>query len=418
MSMRSPKRPSPCINWSRQTASGLCQLVKQGTSELGFIKSHAVTFLFFSAFLLTSCISLEPGIGKPASWTSLPGWEADPLLDAWPALMRSCERLQKNSESWKSICNEAHLLGTPDSATVRAFIENRFVPYRMVPDERNKDGLITGYYEPLLHGSLIKSERYRYPLYRKPPDLLTVDLTELFPELANKVVRARIKEKRVIPYYSRAEIDHGQNPLEGHELAWVDSAVDLFFLHIQGSGRIRLDDGRELAVGYADQNGHPYESIGAQLIRMGEMEAKAVNLSTIKEWLAAYPDRAIDLLNSNPSYVFFDVRSENLPGPVGSLNVPLTAERSIAVDKQFIPLGYPVWLDTSLPDEKMPYRRLMLAQDTGGAIKGAVRADIFFGNGARAEALAGAMKQSGNLYILMPSQDKESAVFVANRNGK
>ncbi len=364
-----------------------------------------ILIVFLSLFLLNACVGYKSqydGIGKPVAWSRLPGWGLDRVDEVWPVLLRSCQKLQQRSLPWQGICREARLVSGPDIESVRAFIETRFVAHEMYAEANGTDGLITGYYEPLLFGSRTKSERYRFPLYRAPSDLLTVDLGSIYPELANKVVRARIKNKRVVPYYSRAEIDNGGNPLKGNELVWVDNIVDLFFLHIQGSGRIQLDDGRELAVGYADQNGHPYESIGTQLIRMGELEAKAVNMPSIKDWLSAYPDKAIELLNSNPSYIFFSLRLTDDTGPVGSLNVPLTSERSIAVDRRYIPLGFPVWLDTKLPNQQ-PYQRLMMAQDTGGAIKGSVRADVFFGHGQRAERLAGNMKQPGRLYILLPA---------------
>lgn len=379
--------------------------------------SSSILIVILSLFLLNACVgykSKPEGIGRPVTWSQLPGWNQDRVDEIWPALLRSCQKLQKRSHPWEKICQQASLVGDPDIDIVRAFIETRFVAYEMHAGANGTDGLITGYYEPLLFGSLKKSARYRYPLYRRPADLLTVDLGSVYPELANKVVRARIKDKRVVPYYSRSEIDNGKNPLKGSELVWVDNIVDLFFLHIQGSGRIRLDDGRELAVGYADQNGHPYESIGARLIRMGELEAEAVNMPSIKDWLTAYPDKAIALLNSNPSYIFFSPRPTAGSGPLGSLNVPLTSERSIAVDKRFIPLGYPVWIDTQLPDSELPYQRLMIAQDTGGAIKGSVRADIFFGHGKRAESLAGKMKQKGRLYVLLPAGSRDTEKYAVS----
>jgi membrane-bound lytic murein transglycosylase A len=206
-----------------------------------------------------------------------------------------------------------------------------------------------------------------------------------------------------VPFYSRTEIDGPARPLQGDEILWVDDRNDLFFLHIQGSGRVQLPNGTTVNVGYADQNGHPYVSIGKVLIDRGELEKEDVTLFSIRDWLRKHSDRAQALLNENPSYVFFAVLDGIETGPIGSLNVPLTAERSAAVDPDTIPLGTPVWIETELPDaEKTAFRRLFLAQDTGGAIKGAVRADIFWGHGERAEHMAGTMKQAGRIFALLP----------------
>jgi membrane-bound lytic murein transglycosylase A len=270
-----------------------------------------------------------------------------------------------------------------------------------VNPEHGRDGLITGYYEPLLYGSSTRSERFRWPLYKRPDNLLTVDLASLYPELKGRPVRGRLDGKRVVPYYSRTEIGNGKNPLAGNELLWVEDPVELFILQVQGSGRVRLPDGGEVAVGYADQNGHPYRSLGGRLIELGALTREEVTLTRIRDWLAAHPEETGALLNSNPSYIFFTQRDASLAGPLGSLGVALTAERSVAVDPVYIPLGLPVWLDTVLPDGT-PLQRLALAQDTGGAIKGPVRADLFLGQGAEAGRLAGEMKQRGRLYVLLP----------------
>lgn len=358
--------------------------------------------------LLAGCVSIfpePPGIGAPVPWSALPGWEEDRPAQAWPALLNSCKRLAARDARWRALCADTELFPEPDDVTARAFFETRFVPHEVFNDAGRHEGLATGYYEPLLHGSLIRTERYRYPIYRTPPDLLAIDLGDIYPELRGRTLRGRLRERRVVPYFSRAEIGEGTNPLAGNEFVWVDDPVALFFLQIQGSGRVQLPDGSTLFVGYADQNGHPYTAIGRTLIAMGALTPEEVNLQSIREWLKTNPDRAESVLHSNPSYVFFTQRDPKLPGPLGSLSVPLLPERSIAVDSTYIPLGSPVWLDTVLPlqDEIMrPYRRLVFAQDTGGAINGAVRADVFFGYGAEAEDLAGRMKQPARLYVLLP----------------
>jgi len=369
-------------------------------------RTYYAMALVVASGLLVSCAGLisKPEGLYPVSWRALDGWAAGHQAAAWPALVQSCEKLATRDSAWSAICADAELMPAPDDTAARAFFETRFLPHVVVGKRGKKEGLITGYYEPLLEGSLVKTERFRFPLYERPPNLLTVDLGDVYPTLRGKRVRGRLQGTTVIPYFSRSEIHNGESPLAGYEIAWVDDPVDLFFLHIQGSGRIRLPDGQTLAVGYADQNGHPYVSIGRRLLEMEQMKPEEVNLDTIRSWLAANPQRAEVLLNSNPSYVFFTVRDSGLAGPIGSLNVPLTAQRSIAVDLSYIPLGLPVWLDTTLPDETQPYRRLVFAQDTGGAIKGAARADLFFGQGEDAERLAGKMKQAGRLYVLLPAR--------------
>ena len=365
--------------------------------------------LFFVGLvcLLASCVSAPtrmPGIGQPVSWAELPGWRDDSLAQAWPALLNSCQKMPARDARWSELCADAALFPGAGEEMARAFFETRFVAYEMSGDGGTADGLITGYYEPLLHGSLIRTKRFRYPLYGRPDDLVVVDLGGLYPELQGKRYRGRLGGNRVVPYYSRAEISNGKRPPDDAVIAWVDDPVMLFFLEIQGSGRIQLPDGKTLHVGYADQNGHPYVAIGRTLVDSGAIKLEEATMPTIRAWLKANPGKAQEILNSNPSYVFFMLREPGASGPVGALNVPLLPERSIAVDPGFIPLGSPVWFDTSLPGngEARPYRRLVFAQDTGGAIRGPVRADLFLGFGETAERVAGAMRQRGKMYVLQP----------------
>ncbi len=370
------------------------------------------------ALLLGACVTVPPpGIGAPVSWRELPGWNDERPAEAWATLELSCSRLVTRDPSWRSLCADASLFSQPDDDTARAFFETRFQPHVVNGDNgRKHDGIITGYYEPLLHGSLKRSERFRYPVYGVPDDLLIVDLGGLYPELKDKRLRGRLDGRRVVPYPARAEI--AAKKINAPVLAWVDDPAALFFLQIQGSGRIRLEDGESattpslargprldpigetLFVGYADQNGHPYQAIGSTLVGRGALKVEEVNLDSIRAWLASHPREAEGVLNSNPSYVFFARREQPA---VGSLQVPLTPQRSVAVDPAFIPLGAPLWLDTTL-NGQAPYRRLMFAQDTGGAIKGPVRADLFFGFGTEAEKLAGNMKQPGRIFVLLPAK--------------
>lgn len=375
---------------------------------------------------LGACASMQPGIGRPVPWGELDGFDQESLADAWPAFEQSCVVLSSSGQPWDQICTEVKLLGEADEATRRAFLRARFVPHQVNPGPDNRDGLVTGYYEPLLEGSLKRDKRFRYALYGRPDNLLVIDLGDLYPELAGQRLRGRLEGKRVIPYFSREQINNGASPLKGKELLWVDDPVALFFLHIQGSGVVRLRDGSLVGVGYADQNGHPYKAIGAALIARDEIPREKVSLQSIRAWLRDNPDKAEELMNNNPSYVFFVLRDNVEQGPLGSLGVPLTGGRSIAVDRKYIRLGLPVWLETTLPvveDSSAPdgsqkeigYSRLVFAQDTGGAISGAVRADLFWGRGRLAEEYAGRMKQPGKMFVLLPRPVTETRAVADAR---
>lgn len=336
-----------------------------------------------------------------SKWEMLPDWQTTNLQPAWAAFLQSCRTL-KNKPGWQEICGRTEGMLQPDNATLRTFFEEGFTPYQVFNPDGSSHGLITGYYEPKLAGSRVRTARFRYPLYAAPDDLLTIDLSGVYPQLKDMRLRGRLQGKRIVPYYNRAEIDNGKAALQGRELFWVDDAVDLFFLQIQGSGRIELPDGSLVKVGYAEQNGHPYISIGKKLIEMGELKPEEASMQGIKGWAVQHPDKLGALLAQNPSYVFFRELPSGLSAPLGALGVPLTEAYSIAVDPRTIPLGAPVFLATTYPNTTEPLNRLMLAQDTGGAIKGAVRADFFWGFGEQAGAQAGRMKQSGQMWVLFP----------------
>jgi membrane-bound lytic murein transglycosylase A len=335
------------------------------------------------------------------SWNAVVGWTEDDPGQAWDAFLQSCAAL-KSQPAWQPVCNAAPALQGRDSATLRAFFEANFTPYQVSNPDGSSQGLVTGYYEPQLQGSRHPSARYSYPLYAAPEDLLVIDLSAVYPELKNMRLRGRLQGNRVTPYYNRAEIEHGDAPLKGREILWVDDPIDLFFLQIEGSGRVVLDNGKTVRVGYADQNGYPYKSIGRVLVERGEMPLERASMQGIKEWTQKNPDKLTELLNQNASYVFFREMPNHLGGPLGALGVPLTAGRSIAVDARTIPLGAPVFLATTWPNSDRPLNRLMLAQDTGGAIRGAVRADFFWGFGGDSAAMAGSMRQSGKMWVLLP----------------
>lgn len=343
---------------------------------------------------------------KATDWSALTGWADDDILPAWDAFLRSCTALI-NRPLWQETCAQAVSMQQPDGVTLRQFFESRFVPHQVLNSDGGSDGLITGYYEPLLKGSRKSSGRYRYPLYVTPDELLVVDLGEVYPELRNMRLRGRLQGRKVVPYYSRAEIENGLGKgaaaLQGRELVWVEDAVELFFLQIQGSGRVELENGEIMRVGYAEQNGHPYKSIGRLLVERGELALEKASMQGIKAWGQKNPNKLNELLQQNPSYVFFRELPADLPGPLGALGVPLTAGRSIAIDPRAIPQGAPVFLATTWPNSDKQLQRLMVAQDTGGAIKGGVRADFFWGFGPEAGNQAGKMKQSGKMWVLMPN---------------
>jgi membrane-bound lytic murein transglycosylase A len=370
-------------------------------------------------FGLTACTSIPPEappapvpkptaaapkpVLVPVAFSALPGWNNDKLRDAWPAFIASCESLVKKAE-WKEPCSIARDVDATNEQAIRLFFESFFVPHQVFNADGSGNGLITGYYEPLLRGARRRGGPYQVPLHKAPDDLLTVDLSTVYPELKGMRLRGRLVGNKVLPYPSRAEMTQS-GALNGKELLWVDDAVEAFFLQVQGSGRVQLADTKEtIRVAYADQNGQPYKSIGRYLVDHGEMSLDQASAQSIKAWFKANPARQQELLNANPSYVFF--KEEKLPdpsrGPKGALGVPLTAQRSIAVDPQFVPLGVPVFLSTTSPATDTPWQRLMLAQDTGGAIKGAVRADIFWGFGAEAGERAGKTKQRGAMWVLLP----------------
>ena len=340
----------------------------------------------------------------PASFASLPGWDRDDLRAAWPAFMSSCTVLAKQA-IWKESCGIARTVNAGDEKGIRTFFETFMEPSQIIAPDGATDGLVTGYYEPLLRGARKRGGPYQTPLFKVPDDMVTIDLASVYPELKGMRLRGKLVGKKVVPYSTRAEIEKAD--FAGKELLWVDDPVESFFLQVQGSGRVQLTDTQEtVRVAYADQNGHPYKSIGKYLVEKGELTVEQASAQGIKAWIAGHPTRMQELFNANPSYVFF--REEKLPdpkvGPKGALGVPLTPQRSVAIDASQLPLGAPVFLSTTQANSDIPLQRLVMAQDTGGAIRGAIRVDYFFGFGTEAAENAGRMKQRGNVWVLLPKQ--------------
>lgn len=344
----------------------------------------------------------QPALQR-SEWSALPDWTRDELTQAAPALRESCEPLRRKDPSWRGFCEAFAALGpNPDTARLRDLIEAHLEPWAVHNPDGSTQGLVTGYYEPLIHGSRTRTERYVWPIHGVPSDMLTIDFAELFPELKHLRLRGRVVGNRVVPYWTRAELDAQQDRLPAPVLLWAADPIDLFFLQVQGSGRVQLPDGTRVRIGYADQNGHPYQSIGRWLVAQGELTLAQASMEGIRTWAQTNPHRLNELLHTNPSYVFFRELPSNDAGPLGALGVPLTSQRSIAIDPRTIPLGAPVFLDTTEPLSERPMRKLVVAQDTGGAIKGAVRADFFWGFGGDAGRLAGRMRQQGQMWVLLP----------------
>lgn len=375
----------------------------------------------FGAAVLSACAPKPPPEPPPARLTlapagfqDLPGWAADRHAEAIPVFARSCDRLTRlppdralgpegamgKAGDWIAPCRALARVRPGDHAAARAFFEEWFRPW-LAADNGNADGLFTGYYEAELRGSKVRKGLYQTPLRRKPNDLIAVDLSEFRPNLKGERIAGRVVDGRLRPYEDRQQIEGGALDGKGLELVWVDDPVDAFFLHIQGSGRVMLDDGTEMRVGYDGQNGHPYVAIGRELVARGAMPKEDVSMQSIRAWLEANPAQVREILWKNPSYVFFRVLEGE--GPIGAQGVALTPGRSIAVDRSWVAYGTPLWLDAEDPlDPAARLRRVMIAQDTGGAIRGPVRGDFFWGHGADAELRAGKMKSKGRYWLLLP----------------
>lgn len=336
---------------------------------------------------------------QPAGWSELPGWEADDHGAMLELFRVQCKTLAKRP-LWLSTCEALPKVGA--GGTARGWFEAHFRPWQLVNPDGAREGLVTGYYEPVVRGSRTRHPPYLTPVFAPPDDLIVVDLAALYPELKHMRLRGRIEGRKLVPFFSRAEWTAEEERRAGQALLWLDDPLDFFFLQIQGSGQVELDDGSRIRIGYADQNGHPYRSIGKWLIEQGELQSHEASMQGIRAWAERNPQRLQELLAANPSLVFFRELPAEGSGPPGALGVPLTPERSIAVDPRHTPLGAPVWLAATRPDSEEPLQRLMLAQDTGGAIRGPVRADFYWGSGADAGALAGKMKQRGRLWVLLP----------------
>ena len=323
---------------------------------------------------------------RSVSWQDLPGWQEDDLTQAWPAWLKSCDALRKrNSDvNWRQVCSQANGVSDKDKQVIRQYFEANFQVYEVRNSATgNESGLITGYYEPVMNGSQTRTVKYTVPLYGLPNAW---------------------KGSKPNPAPTRAEL-MGSGVLRGSELAWVQDPVAAAFMQIQGSGKIRLEDGRVLRLGYAGTNDQPFKSFAQWLLDRKEITRGEASMQGISAWAKRNPGRVEEMLNANPRFVFFKELPSNVSadlGPNGALGVPLTAERSIAIDLKAMPLGAPVFLSTSKPLTTQTLQKLVMAQDTGKAIVGGVRADYYWGSGDFAGELAGRMKQDGKMWLLLP----------------
>ncbi len=353
-------------------------------------------------------------VAKP--YEELPGWKADRHSEALPALLKSCARFETMPETtrvgpretmgqvkdWLPICRDAKRVRPGNDTDARYFFESRFQPY-IALDDSDRTGLFTGYYEPELNGSWKPDGRFNVPLYSLPKDVVAANLGEFDDKWAGEHIAGRMLDGRFAPYFDRGEIEDGALQGRQLEILWTDNAIDAFFMHIQGSGRIKLPDGTHVRLGYGGRNGRPYTAVGRELVAAGIMRLADVTMPAIRRWMVENPVAGRALMRKNRSFVFFKVLKSD--GPIGAEGSVLTPLRSLAVDRAFVPLGVPIWLVTTEPGtgrSAKPLRRLVLAQDTGSAIKGPIRGDLFWGYGAAAGDKAGTMKQDGSYYLLLP----------------
>ncbi len=360
---------------------------------------------------------------KAVPFSELPGWDkANPLVSL-KAFRSSCQSflrqnpdakvgndlIQMSAKDWHPVCKKALALKTNSAKEARAFFEAWFTPMTYYNGQPMK-GLFTGYYFPTLEGSLQATEAYKIPIYGLPRDRVSVRLRDFDENLPNRTLVGRIKQKQFVPYYTRAEIDAGAVLGKSPIVAWVKSPIDRLFIEIQGSGILRLPEGGELVLGYAGGNGAPYTAIGRVLIDKGVMTKDNASMQRIRAYLESHPEEMESVIHQNQSFVFFRVLEQK--GALGSQGLLLTPGYSLAVDQNYVPLGLPVWLNTTRPDQHTnathPFHRLMIAQDTGGAIRGAVRGDIYWGAGQHATEIAGKMKDEGQYWLLLPKKQSIS----------
>ena len=364
--------------------------------------TRLLTTTLFLGLLFTGCSQKEsqlqtlPNISKAkvkkVELKDIKGFYEDDLALAFEVFKKDCKR-SKRFKLFENICEKTESFSNPSQ-----FFSENFTAYELHNNNGTNDGLITGYYEPLLFGSRTKNEKYKYPIYKTPEDMIIIDLSDSYPELKKYRLRGKLENGKIISYDDREELNK-RDDLEA--ICYVDDEIDLFFLQIQGSVKVKLDSGEIINVGYSNQNGHKYFAIGRALLKEGVLEKTGASLQGIKKYLKENPSRIEEILNKNRSYIFFTERKQSATGALGT---QLVGGRNLAVDRRYIPLGMPVFINTKNSVNQEKIDRLMVAADVGGAIKGEIRADFYFGNGADAELWAGGMKEKGKLTILVPNE--------------
>lgn len=331
-------------------------------------------------------------------FAELPEASSQEWAQSLSAFVRSCRSLAKKP-AWEAVCEKARV--APPS-TAQSFFQDNFAPWLVLPEGKNGQGMMTGYFEPLLYGSRTKRAPFVYPIYGVPDDLLVIDLSSIYPKLKGLRLRGKLQGRKVVPYDSRGQIQE-RTDLDQWALAWVDDPVSAFFLQVQGSGRILLPDGTFMHVGFADQNGYRYRSIGNWLIKHGHLKPHELSMQSIRAWARKHPDQVKEALAQNPSYIFFTERSANgADGPIGAQGIPLTPKTSVAVDPRYWQLGTPFFVTVNQERPKLSFSRPVIAQDTGGAIRGPLRFDYFWGFGDEAGEAAGRQKSQVRAWILVP----------------
>lgn len=358
-------------------------------------------FTIVSLFIITGCTpkyesfeNISQAQLEKLAFDDIEGFDNDNLDLALRVFQKDCKRASRY-QLFKQVCQKAN-----NASSGKQFFTQNFTPYKLRANDGEDEGIITGYYEPLLYGSLKKSATYKYPIYKTPKDLIIVDLVDAYPSLEKYRLRGKLQGNRLIPYDTRKQM-WDKKDLE--VICYVDSKVELYFLEIQGSGKVQLDSGEIINIGFANQNGQQYKSIGKHMISKGYIGGKSeykASIQGMKRWFNDNPEKIDEILNVNPSYVFFNKTSH---GAMGSLGTELTKRRNLAVDRRYIPLGMPVFINTKNPLTQEEINQLMVAADTGGAIKGQIRADFFWGYSKEAEKYAGRMKEQGSLIMLIPN---------------
>lgn len=356
---------------------------------------------------------------EPVEFSGLDRWEADDHLAAFETFLRSAGPVLKSAEHGEpaskrkvppalvAACRAAIELQStmPSASAAKRFFEEVFTPHRVA--HNGAEGLLTGYYEPVIDGARAPEGRFKIPIFRRPPDLVNLVAESERGAMAHMLTHARKTQTGTEPYVTRSEIEDGALAGRGLEFLWLEDPVDTFFMHIQGSGRIRLPDGELIRVTYDGKNGHPYTSIGRYLIDAGLFPAGQMSLDALKRWLKDDPERGRTAMWQNKSFVFFrELTGAEAASPMGVLEIPLTEGRSLAVDAGFHAIGTPVYVEAPALTHAMGpggFRRLMIAQDVGSAIRGPERGDIYFGSGDDAGKLAGVTKHPGRYFVLLPN---------------